>query len=255
MSAREDAFAGVKAVSPLILGIVPFALVAGITAVEAGFSPLQAVGMSVVVFAGASQLAAIELTGKTAPIAIVVLTALVVNLRFVMYSASIAPYFRRFDSRWKWLSAYVLTDQAYALSVAEYRESSPSERSRKWFYLGTACTLWVVWQFGTAVGALLGATIPNGLSLEFAVPLTFLALVFHSIEDRQTIVAAVVGAAVGVLANPLPFNLGLITGGLVGILAGTLVEYRAGEFPSELETDGGEDPPAHDDAHDAGGEH
>lgn len=241
MTAREDALAGVRAISPLMLGIVPFALVAGITAVEAGFSTVQAVGMSVILFAGASQLAAIELVGQSAPVVVVVLTAVVINLRFVMYSASIAPYFRRFDAASKWLSGYVLTDQAYALSIAEYNEAGPEERSRKWFYLGAALTLWVVWQAGTLAGALLGATVPAGLSLEFAVPLTFLALLFHAVEDEPTVVAAVVGGGVAVVAAVLPFNLGLVTAAIVGIAAGVLVEKRDGAFPTVAETDGGSD--------------
>lgn len=241
VSARTDLTAGVRAIAPILLGVVPFALVAGITAVDAGISPVQAVGMSVVVFAGAAQLAAIELIGQSAPAAVVVLTAIVINLRFVMYSASIAPYFRRFDAASKWLGAYVLTDQAYAVSLAEYHETSPEDRSRKWFYFGAAVTLWVVWLIGTATGALVGATVPEGLSLEFAVPLTFMALLFHAIDDRPTVVAAVVGAGVAVVAAVLPFNLGLVTAGLVGIVAGVLVEVRAGEFPTVAETDGGEE--------------
>jgi 4-azaleucine resistance transporter AzlC len=241
VSARTDLVAGVRAISPILLGVVPFALVAGITAVDAGITPTQAVGMSVIVFAGAAQLAAIELIGKSAPAAVVVLTAIVINLRFVMYSASIAPYFRRFDTVSKWLGAYVLTDQAYAVSLAEYREKPPEERSRKWFYFGAAVTLWVVWIIGTATGALVGATVPEGLSLEFAVPLTFMALLFHAIDDRPTVVAAVVGAGVAIVAAVLPFNLGLVTAGLVGIVAGVLVEMRAGAFPTVPETDGGTD--------------
>lgn len=238
MSAREDALAGVRAVSPILLGVVPFALVAGITAVNAGISPVQAVGMSVILFAGASQLAAIELIDKTAPVAVIVLTAVVINLRFVMYSASIAPHFRRFDPVSKWLGAYILTDQAYALSLTEYRETNPSERSRKWFYFGAAATLWVVWQLGTIIGAVLGATVPSSLSLEFAVPLTFMALLFHSLDDRPTEIAAVVGGGVAVVAAVLPFNLGLVIAGLVGIGVGVLVELRAGAFPTVEGLDG-----------------
>lgn len=232
MTARGDFRAGVRAVSPLMLGVVPFALVAGITAVDAGLTTAQAVGMSVVVFAGAAQLAAIELIGETAPAAVVVLTAVVINLRFVMYSASIAPHFRRFGAPTKWLSAYLLTDQAYALSVTEYGETEPTERSRLWFYLGTAVTLWVVWQVGTLAGALVGATIPAGFSLEFAVPLTFLALLFHALDDRPTRAAALVGGGGAALAAPLPFNLGLVTGAIAGIALGVVVERRAGAFPT-----------------------
>lgn len=241
-TARRDFVAGGRAVGPILLGVVPFGLIAGVTAVNAGISPLQAVGMSVIVFAGAAQLAAIDLIGRSAPIAVVVLTVVVINLRFVMYSASIAPYFRQLAAPWKWLSAYVLTDQAYAVSLTEFRATAPDERSRKWFYLGAASMLWIVWQISTFAGAAVGASMPAGLSLEFAVPLTFMALLVPALDDRATVVAALVAGTVGVVGAVLPFNLGLITAALVGIAAGVTLEVRAGRFPKTAgeETDGGE---------------
>lgn len=229
---RADVLAGIRSFLPLALGVVPFALIAGITAVDAGIPVYQAVGMSVILFAGASQLAAIELLGNDAPLLMVVLTAVVINLRFTMYSASIAPYFRGVSQVTRWVGAYVLTDQAYALSVAEFREKGPEERGRMGFYFGAAVGLWVIWQIGTVVGALLGTRVPAGLSLEFAVPLTFLALVFPAIEGKPTAVAAVVAGVVAVLAAPIPFNLGLLVAAMVGIGVGVLLERREGSFPT-----------------------
>ena len=231
VTARQDAIAGARTTAPILLGVVPFGLVAGVTAVEAGLDPLQAVGMSVVVFAGASQLAAIDLLGRTAPATVVVLTALVINLRFVMYSASLAPYLRRLGAPARWLSAYVLTDQAYAVSLAEFRSRGPDERSRLWYYLGSALSLWVTWQAATAVGAVAGAAVPPDLSLEFAVPLTFLALLVPAIEDRNTGAVAAVSGAVGVAAATLPFDLGLVTAAVVGVALGVVLDHRDGTFP------------------------
>ena len=239
MSTRRDFAAGARAIAPLMLGVTPFALIAGVTAVDAGMTVLQALGMSVVIFAGASQLAANDLIGRSAPVAVVVLTVVVINLRFVMYSASIAPYFRRFAAPWKWVGAYVLTDQAYALSITEFRETAREVRSRKAFYFGAALTLWVTWQVGTVVGALAGANVPAGLSLEFAVPLTFMALLFPAVKDRPATLAALVAGGVGVLGAALPFNLGLVLATVAGIGAGVLAEVRAGEFPT-TEADPGE---------------
>jgi predicted branched-subunit amino acid permease len=119
-SVPPAARAGVRASLPLLVGLVPFGLVAGVAAVDAGLSPVAAVGMSVVVFAGASQLAVIDLLGSDASLAVVVLTGVVINLRILMYSASIAPYFQRYRPRRKGLLAYFLTDQAYAVAVAWY---------------------------------------------------------------------------------------------------------------------------------------
>jgi 4-azaleucine resistance transporter AzlC len=221
----EDLLAGVRDVSPLILGIAPFALVAGIAAVDAGLGLAEAVGMSVIVFAGASQLAALDLLGENAPLAVVVGTAVVINLRMLMYSASIAPHFADYGRRLRAGLAYLLTDQAYALSVAEFDENP--DRSRWRYYLGAAASLWAVWQVGTVAGVVLGAGVPDAWGLTFAVPLVFLALLVPAMKDRPTTVAGVAGGAVAVVAAGLPLNLGLLVGALCGVAAGLVTEVRA----------------------------
>jgi predicted branched-subunit amino acid permease len=203
-----------------MVGVLPFGLVAGAAAVGEGLSVAQALGLSTIVFAGASQLAAIDLLGRDASLAVVVGTALVINTRMVMYSASIAPYFERLSTRERSLVAYLLTDQAYALSITRFREHDTS----LWYYLGTATPLWVVFVGATAVGAVAGAQLPPSLPLEFAVPLTFLAVTTPAIVDRPSVVAAAVGGTVAVLGVSLPFNLGLLAGATSGIVAGLVVD-------------------------------
>ncbi len=200
-------------------------MVAGVAAVSAGIPAAQALAMSVVIFAGASQLAAADLIGRNVPAAIVVLTVLIINLRMMMYSASIAPYFRKQSARWKAGLAYFLTDQAYAVSLMRFERDD--ETNRRWYYLGVATPLWVAWQFATVAGILLGTSVPPSWKLEFAVPLVFLAVLVPSVTDRATTVAAVVGGTTAVLAEGLPFNLGLVIAAIVGILAGLLVEEVA----------------------------
>jgi 4-azaleucine resistance transporter AzlC len=216
VSRRDDYVAGARTVAPVLVGVVPFGLVAGAAAVEADLSVAQAIGLSTVVFAGAAQLAAIELLGQDAPLAVVVGTALVINARMFMYSASIAPYFEGLAARVRPLVAYLLADQIYALSIIRFRESGTST----WYYLGVASPLWGVWVVTTIVGALVGTRIPSWLPLEFAVPLTFLALLVPVVEDRASLVAAVVGGGVAVVGAGLPYNLGLLAGALGGIGAG-----------------------------------
>ncbi|MFC7096867.1 AzlC family ABC transporter permease [Halobaculum marinum] len=224
---------GVRDTLPLLLGIVPFALVAGVAGVEAGLTPLQTVGLSVVVFAGASQLAAIELLGDDAALGVVVLTVVVINLRMLMYSASIAPYFRHLSTRVRAGCAYVLTDQAYALALARYAGDGADAdldadggTRRPYYYLGVAVTLWVVWQAGTVTGVVFGAAVPESWQLGFAVPLVFLALLVPAVSDGASLVAAVTGAGVAVLGAGLPFNAGLILGAVVGVGGGLLAERR-----------------------------
>ena len=219
---EEDLRAGVRDASPLFLGVVPFGLVAGVAAVEAGLTPVQAVATSVVIFAGASQLAALELLGETAPLSIVVATAVIINLRLVMYSASIAPHFRSFRRRIQAPLSYVLTDQAYALSVARFARDETTDRLS--YYLGVAGSIWLVWQLGTVAGVLLGAGVPPEFGLSFAVPLVFLALLVPAMKDRPTTAAGLVAAVVAVAAAGVPYNLGLLVAAVVGIGVGLAVE-------------------------------
>ena len=219
---------GLRDAAPVLLGVAPFGLVAGAAAVDAGLTPLQAVGLSVVVFAGASQLAAIDLFGSNAELLVIVFTGVVINLRMLMYSASIAPRFRVLRSWWKSLCAYVLTDQAYALSIARYADAELDAAERRRYYLTVAGTLWVVWQCCTVVGIVVGARIPDSWGLEFAVPLVFLSLLVPAVSSRPKLVAAVVGGSVAVAGDVLavPFDLGLVAGGLAGVAAGVLAEGR-----------------------------
>lgn len=242
MPRRQAFVSGVRAVAPIMLGIVPFGLIAGAAAVAAGLTLLDAIGLSMVVFAGASQLAAIGLLGDGAPLAIVVATVLVINLRLVMYSASLAPELLEEPRRWKLLEAYLLTDQAYALAVTRFAEGIP-DADRRWYYLGAASPLWAVWQVCTVVGAVVGARVPEWLPLEFAVPLTFLALLVPAIEDRATGLAALAGGGVATLGAGLPLNAGLLLGAVLGILAGTAAGTVTGHG-EDGEPEGDEEPAA-----------
>lgn len=219
-----DVRRGLVDAAPLLPGIVPFGMVVGLASVEAGLRLVDAVAMSVVVFAGASQLAALDLLGNDAPLAVVVVTATVINLRMLMYSASIASHFRRFSAAWKAGLAYLLTDQAYALSIVEYRRRDDVDRRA--YYLAVGITLWATWQVATVAGYLLGTGIPPAWQLDFAVPLVFLAVLVPAVEDRPSLLAAVVGGVVAVLGRGLPLNLGLLVGAAVGIAAGLAAETR-----------------------------
>lgn len=217
---------GGRAALPLLLGVVPFALICGIASMDAGLPVWQAVGISLVVFAGASQLAVLHLFVIGAPALVMVLTALVINLRFVMYSASIAPHFRSVPGRWRPLVSYLLTDQAYALSLTRF--SRPGGCRHPLAYaLGTGVTIFFVWQLFNALGILLGAGVPSSWGLDFGIPLTFMALLVPAVQDRPTLVAALVSGVTAVAASGLPYGLNIIVAALSGIGAGLLAEGRA----------------------------
>ncbi|APE94997.1 AzlC family protein [Halodesulfurarchaeum formicicum] len=213
---------GVRDVAPLLLGIAPFGLVVGVAAANAGLDLELAIGMSVLVFAGAAQLAALELLRTDAPLVVVISTAAIINLRMLMYSASIAPHFRDLGARLKGGLAYVLTDQAYALSIARFENGPDVDRVS--YYVGVAMPIWLVWQVMTVAGALLGAGVPDSWGLDFTVPLVFLALLVPAVEDSATMAAAFVGGSVAVIGAGLPLNLGLPVGATIGVLAGATFE-------------------------------
>jgi predicted branched-subunit amino acid permease len=221
--ARNAYSEGVRAVSPILVGVAPFGLVVGVAAVEAGLGMPEAVGFSVLLFAGASQLAALDLLGRGAPAVVAIVTALVINLRFLMYAASLAPHLADVPLRRRLPAAYLLTDQAFAVSIVRFA-ADPSYLPRLAFYLGAALGLWVTWQVATVAGVLVGAGLAEALPLDFAVPLVFLALLIPTVVDRPALLAAVVGAGTAVALAPLPANLGMLTGATAGIVAGTAAD-------------------------------
>jgi 4-azaleucine resistance transporter AzlC len=209
-----------------MVGVVPFGFVAGIVAVEAGYGLAGALGFSIVVFAGASQLAAIDLLSGGAAVAVAVATAWLINARMLMYSAALAPWLGHEPTRRRALVAYLLTDQAFALAVTEYGKGAPpADRLR--YYLGVAVPLWVSWVVTTTIGALAGTAIPDEIPLDFAIPLCFLVLIVPAVKDRPTAVAAVVGGvgAVVVAEAGLP-DAAIVLGALIGIAAGALTDLR-----------------------------
>jgi 4-azaleucine resistance transporter AzlC len=215
----------------VLLGILPFGLVVGVVAVDAGYGALEALGLSVAIFAGASQLAAIDLLARGAPLAVIVLTVFVINLRFAMYSASLAPHLADLPRWQRALGAYGLTDQAYAVSIVRFQEPAPLPY-RFGYYLGASLSLWLPWQLATVVGALLGDTLPDALPLDFAVPLMFLALLVPAVRDRPTVVAALTSGTFATVAYELPWNVGMLLAAFVGIGAGWATSRRLPRGPT-----------------------
>jgi 4-azaleucine resistance transporter AzlC len=217
-------FAGARAIMPVLLALLPFGLAFGATAAGSGFSAIEALGMSVFVAAGAAQLAAIPLISAGASVAVVVLTVLVINLRFMLYSASLAPHFRSLPLWWKGLLSYHLTDQAYAATITRFDDGETQEPDKRWYFLGTGLAIWTTWQAATMTGVFLGASVSEGWSLDFVLPLVFIALAVPAIKNRASGAAALAAGVASVFAAVLPLNLGLIGAALVGVLGGLAME-------------------------------
>lgn len=220
--------AGVRSVAPMLVGVIPFGLVAGASPVAEDLGAGAAIGFSTLVFAGASQLAAIDVLGDGGSALVAAVAAWTINLRMVLYSASLAPHLAHESFRTRLGVAYLLTDQAYVVSISRWTEEGHDDPARRVpFYLGAGLFLWSTWQLCTIAGALIGSSVPDDVPLEFAVPLVFLVLLVPAINSRPAVAAAAVGGFGAVLAAELGAgSLSLTVGAVAGIVAGTVVDTR-----------------------------
>ncbi|HET7776751.1 MAG TPA: AzlC family ABC transporter permease [Azospira sp.] len=222
LTSRAAFLLGLRALLPLLLGVAPFGVIYGVVALQSGIPPVAAVLMSSVVFAGSAQFLLAQLIGLGAPALLMVGAVAVLNLRHALYSASVAPLLGHLPRPWKFVLAYLLTDEAYAAAIPHLLE--PANRAvRHWVLLGSGVALWSGWQLSTLAGVLLGQELPPDLPLDFALPLTFIAIVVPLIDSRARLAAALVAGAAAVLAVGLPYKLGLFTAALAGLAAGVLL--------------------------------
>lgn len=232
---RREFWAGVRIMLPLLLGVAPFGFIFGVLALGAGVPPLEAHAFSLFVFAGSAQFIAAGLIGGGAAPLVVVATIFVVNLRHALYSASLAPHYERLPLRWKLPLSWLLTDEAFATTIARYNQAnSPFAH---WYAFGSGFTLWVTWQVSTAVGIGVGSGLPSldGLALDFVLPLTFIAILFPLLEGRPAVIAAAAAGLLAVVLDPLPYKIGLLIAAMVGVAVGLAADLRLqpGDAPQE----------------------
>lgn len=223
MTTRAREFgAGVRAQLPILVGVAPFGAIYGALATGAGLAPDAAQAMSAIVFAGSSQFVATSLFAAATPWPVIILTTLIINVRHLWYSASIAPYLAHLPARWKLGLAYLLTDEAYVVSMQRYAAPPPTPDHRHWHLAGSGLALWLTWQLATAVGVFVGTRVPAAWHLDFALPLTFIALLATSLRDRPACFAAGIAGLVAVLTAGLPYQLGLVFAAVAGISVGAV---------------------------------
>ncbi|MFB6141034.1 MAG: AzlC family ABC transporter permease [Halosimplex sp.] len=226
MSFNTEFRSGARAIAPLLPPAATVSLAVGVAAPAAGLTPAQTLGMSVTVYFPSVMLTALGLLASRAPDAVVVLTSLVVGLRVVILSLSIAPYFDRFPTRWKWLLAYFLWTPVYALTVERF--APDPEADARGFYLGMAAPLWVTVQVAVVAGVFFSARVPAGLELEFIVPLAFVALLRNFVTTRAAKTAALAGGALAIAGAAVPYGLGVVVATVGGTVAGSAVSRWEG---------------------------
>jgi predicted branched-subunit amino acid permease len=211
--------------APFILVLLPFSTLFGVVATEAGLNVYEAFAFSVVVIAGAAQFAAIQLMMDNAPTLIVIASALAVNLRMAIYSASLAPYLREAKLWQRALVAYGTVDQSYALAAVKYEnEPKMNIAQRLAYFTGALVPVLPFWYGFTVVGALGGKAIPESWAIDFAVPLTFLAMIGPMLRTLPHLVGAIVSIAAALGFAWVPFNLGLLIAAFLAMVAAVQCE-------------------------------
>ena len=219
---HQDFIAGARDTLPILFGVVPFGMICGVGAVSVGLTPFETIGMMFIVFAGASQLVVYQLISIGTPWLIMVLTSLIINVRFTMYSAALAPHLQKESLSRKALLAFLITDQAFGVAVSRFANGLPANPAQ--YYYGSAITIWVIWHICVTAGAYIGTLVPESWGIDFAFPLSFMALMFATLKDRPTALAALVGGLIAVMAKGLPYNLGLVVAASLGIASGMVAE-------------------------------
>lgn len=227
MSRLRHFLYGTRDSIPMIVGILPFGLIYGALASLAGLSLGQAVGMSLLVYAGSAQFIAISLLTLGSGALVILLTTLVVNLRHVLYSAALQPYVGQLPQCWRVPLAFGLTDETFAVVQRRYLARGMTEHGQ-WYHAGVALALYLSWVSSSLVGALFGQRVPNlaGWGLDFAMLATFIGIVVPALRNQPQIAAALVAGAVALLCHAWPYKLGLMAAALSGIALGVWLERR-----------------------------
>jgi predicted branched-subunit amino acid permease len=181
--------------------------------------------MSVIVFAGASMVAAAQLLASSSPAALIVLTTLIINLRFMMYSASLRLHFAHAPLRWRLLLGYLTADNVYGLMLQRYSDHQ-DEAGKLEYFLGAGVSIWLAWQAAVLAGVVIGAGVPASWRLEFAAPLAFIAMTVPLLRDRAMVAAALAAGVTVIAAHALPLKLSVLLAAAVGIGAGLLAERK-----------------------------
>lgn len=210
---------------PFLIVYVPFAMLFGVVATEAGLNVAQVLGMSVLIIAGAAQFAAISQISDAAPVLIVIATALAVNIRMAMYSASLVPYLGAAPFWKRAFAAYLLVDQTYVMGIAKYEARGDwSVSARYAYFFGIIAPLAPTWYVATYFGAVVGAAIPPEFALDFAVPITFVAMTAPLLKSLAHLAAAASSVALSLALTSLPFGTGLLIAAACAMVIGALVE-------------------------------
>ena len=226
-SPRLEWLAGARDILPLVIGAIPFGLIFGTLSQGSGLSYAATLAMSALVFAGSSQFIALGLLAAGSSLPLMVLTTAVVNLRHLLYAASLVPYVQGLSARGKALMAFALTDEAFVVAIRRYHQVDPSPH-KHWYYAGAATAMYGNWLLCTWVGLTVGTLIPNLASwgLDFAMVVTFIGMVVPYVTNRPMLATVLVAGTTALVFQGLPNQLGLMGAAIAGVIAGLAVDTQ-----------------------------
>ncbi len=236
MSPSRECLLGMRDTIPMLIGAVPFGIVYGTLAVSSGLSVTATLAMSLLVFAGSAQFVAASLVASGTGLTVILLTTLIVNLRHMLYSASLLPFVRHLPQRWRITLAFWLTDESFAVVHRHYLLNDAPLTHKHWYFLGSCLAMYSLWFICTVIGVVLGQALPalGDWGLDFAMVATFIGIVVPLLRNQPMIVAALVASAVAVVAHGLPYKLGLMLAALLGVTAGVVAERLSSKANSGL---------------------
>ena len=213
---------GIMDVSPLMIPVVPFGLIFGVLAIDIGFSPLETMGMSLIIFGGASQIVLLQLFSGGASSLVIISSVGAVNSRHLLYGAVVSEHLSDLKLIWKIIISYFLIDQAFARSN-EYLKKS-DEKNKYFHLIGGGATCWIIWQSTTLLGIILGAAIPEKLGLSFAVPLTFIAILVNDFRKILNVIVIIVSGLVATFGfNYIPYKAYVIIAASAGLITAMIL--------------------------------
>lgn len=219
---KHDIKRGIFAAIPLFIPAIPFALAFGIAVDASGIAPLLGWSSTPLMFGGAAQITLLTLLGEGASVAAAVTAALIVGARHLLYSVTLAPYFRHQPTWFRWVGPYVLIDQVFVVAMTFEARHDPD--AFRHFFLGAGFTFWFLWMLFTGIGLFVGPIVPDAWQLSFAVPILFIGLLAAGADSWHKIVVAAVAAGVTAGLATLPNRSGLLVGAIAGILLGFVIE-------------------------------
>jgi len=223
---RRAAFKeGVLAVVPALVATGIWGLVTGVAMVKSGLTESMALTMTVLVYAGSAQLTSLPLIASGAPLWLVFAAGLVVNLRFLIFSAALHPYFRTLSWPRRLALGYFTTDISFVLFIPRFGDAKVrGTTQQRGFFLGTLVVNWIVWQGASIAGVFLGTAVPAEWSLDFAAVLALMAIVLPLIKTRPILVSAIAAGVTAWIGQPWPLRMGLAGAVIVGVAAGMWAE-------------------------------